>query len=104
MFCPKCGKANPDDAEFCGKCGFRLQATKTVHEPRAGPSAAVSDELKVGIAIGSAIIPILGIIMGAIYMADANPAKKAAGKLWLTVGIAAGVLWCLIVAGSGGGF
>lgn len=50
------------------------------------PQSPVSDGMKIGIAILSFFIPIVGIIMGLIYMNDAHPAKKAAGKLWLTVG------------------
>lgn len=32
MHCIKCGADNPDDAEFCNKCGSRVD-TKGVHEP-----------------------------------------------------------------------
>lgn len=24
MYCPNCGKQNPDEARFCGGCGFEL--------------------------------------------------------------------------------
>ena len=37
MFCPKCGAQNPDDADFCYKCG-----TKIGDQPRAGASGAGS--------------------------------------------------------------
>jgi drug/metabolite transporter (DMT)-like permease len=50
------------------------------------PQSPVSDGMKIGIAILSFFIPIVGIIMGLIYMNDAHPDKKAAGKLWLIVG------------------
>jgi hypothetical protein len=56
----------------------------------------VSDGLKIGIAVGSAIIPLLGIIMGAIYMNKPSLAKKKAGKLWLFIGIGAMIFWCLV--------
>jgi|TARA_B100000809_G_C14873343_1_gene436382 hypothetical protein len=42
--------------------------------------------LKVGIAIATVFIPLLGIIMGIIFMMDDHPEKKAAGKLWLGIG------------------
>jgi len=90
MQCPKCNFENPPDAKFCGKCGETL---KPAAPPL--PDAGVSQELKIGIAIGSAILPLLGIIMGAIYMNDPNPNKKAAGKLWLFVALGALALWCL---------
>ena len=25
MYCPQCGKENPDDARFCGSCGASLE-------------------------------------------------------------------------------
>ena len=90
MQCPKCQLENPPEAKFCGKCGGTLK-------PPAPPlpDGGVSQELKIGIAIGSAIIPLLGIVMGAIYMNDPNPKKKEAGKLWLFIGLGAMALWCV---------
>ena len=29
MFCPKCGRQNPDDARFCSSCAFDISAYKT---------------------------------------------------------------------------
>ena len=93
--------------------------TPTASPPRpvvTGPPAqpptgggAVSKELKIGILIGTVIIPLLGIIMGLIYMNDPNPEKKAVGKLWLYVGIgmfAAGcICWAVFAAlGTAGNF
>lgn len=55
----------------------------------------VSDGMKWGIAILSAFVPLVGIIMGIIYLNDANPSKKAAGKLWLIVGIVFAAVSCI---------
>jgi len=100
IHCPKCGFANPDEARFCGSCGGAVAA------PPAGPpmpvrpeSPPVSSGLKTGIIIGSLIMPLLGIVMGAIYMLDASVQKKAAGKIWLIVGIGAFVLWTAALSG-----
>jgi hypothetical protein len=51
--------------------------------------------MKVGIIIGTIVIPLLGMIMGLIYMNDPSPAKKAVGKTWLYVGIGALAFWCV---------
>ena len=105
MFCPKCGTSNPDEARFCGKCSAPIQAPgpgPLPHPPPPTGSKAVSQEMKIGIGIGSVIIPLLGLIMGAIYMADANPEKKSAGKLWLLAAVGGMVLYCLITLSSGG--
>jgi hypothetical protein len=51
--------------------------------------------LKIGIIVGSIFIPLLGIIMGAIFMNDPNLEKKKVGRLWLYVGIGVIALECL---------
>ncbi len=96
MQCPKCGFENPAEAKFCGKCGEPL---KIAGPPKPPPydgdrPSVVSKEMRLGIAIGSVFIPLLGIIMGAIYMNDANPEKKKVGKFWLFVGLGAIAFWC----------
>ena len=61
----------------------------------------VTDGLKIGIIIGSVFIPLLGIIMGVIYMNDRSPAKKAVGKTWLYIGIGVMAAECICVLASG---
>jgi hypothetical protein len=99
MRCPNCGQDNPPEARFCGKCATRLPAAdaQTPQKPPSPPAPAgeVTQGLNIGIIIGSIIIPLLGIIMGLVYMNDASPAKKAAGKIWLYVGIGAVAFWCI---------
>jgi hypothetical protein len=61
-------------------------------------STEVSQGLKVGIIIAAIIVPLVGIIMGLIYMLDSNasPEKKGVGRTWLFVGIGAIVLWIIL--------
>ena len=93
MQCPKCGFDNLPEAKFCGRCGETLKAPVPPPPPNGGE--AVSQGLKVGILVGSIFIPLLGIIMGAIYMNDPNPEKKKVGRLWLYVGLGALGVECL---------
>jgi hypothetical protein len=110
MQCVKCGFDNPPEARFCGRCGEPVKAASPAPAVPAPPgeSAAVSQGLKVGIIVGSVFVPLLGIIMGAIYQNDPNPEKKQVGRLWLYTGIGIFVLECLcgvvvgIMANSGG--
>jgi zinc-ribbon domain len=98
MRCPNCGQENPAEAKFCGKCATRLVPdTPASSQPvvPAAPPAEVSQGMKVGIIIGTIVIPLLGMIMGLIYMNDPSPAKKAVGKTWLYVGIGALAFWCV---------
>ena len=109
MYCPKCGQQNPDEARFCGKCGATMAAPPPPAAPAHGhahtgaPAGAspqatgvVSQGMRTGMIIGSIVLPIVGIVVGIIFMLDANPEKKAAGKLWLIIGIVAFVVWAAI--------
>jgi hypothetical protein len=57
---------------------------------------AVSSELKIGIIIGTLFVPLLGIILGIVFMNDALPEKNAVGRTWLYTGIGAIVLYCFV--------
>ena len=107
MYCPKCGTENPDQAKFCGSCGAAINIVrdepKQDFKPNIPASQDVSSELKIGIIIVTIFIAPLGIIMGLIYLNDYNPSKKAAGKIWLIVGIASALLWCVLFYDEGCG-
>lgn len=104
MFCPSCAHKNVDEAKFCAKCGapLRVQAAPSPNPPVSPPvsppiaAITVSNGMKWGITAGTVLFPVLGIVMGIIYMRDANPDKKAAGKLWLGVGIGLMLLYVIL--------
>ena len=100
MQCPQCHTENPADAKFCGSCGATIPAAPLQPAPppaqRPGADDEVSSNLNIGIIIGTIFIPLLGIVMGLIYMQDASPKKKAAGKLWLQIGIGWAIGSCLL--------
>jgi len=106
MFCPKCGFENPDEARFCGKCAAPMPAGPAAPVtppvwgtvPAPGAATAVPSGLKVGIGVVSVLLPIVGFIMGIIYLVDQNPEKKSAGKLWLILACAGMVMYCMFSA------
>ncbi len=105
MFCPSCGHDNPANAQFCGSCGATMAAptpTPPLERVSGGRAAAevVSGGLKWGITAATVFVPLIGIIMGVIYLRDANPEKKAVGKLWLWVGVGMAVLFLFANLGS----
>ncbi len=90
MFCPSCGKTNPDDARFCDGCGSDMTAAKVsppppppppppayqapvapvYQAPRAQYTPAPADDLTKPLSVGGFLgtmivlcIPIVGIIM-----------------------------------------
>ena len=105
MYCPKCGAENVEEAKFCGSCGNALALRKEPLQSSVGPaseSKAVSSELKIGVIIGTIIIPLIGLIMGGMYINDNSDEKKKVGRLWLFTGLGMVVIYCLIALGSGG--
>jgi hypothetical protein len=57
MYCPNCGKSNPENQKFCPSCGLSLQATSEVlaHElaDKAGQTA-----IEIGAAANSSLSPV----------------------------------------------
>lgn len=104
MFCPSCGQPNPDEAKFCGKCGGAVSAATAPKASQVTSDApkdtgVISPGMKNGMIAASIILPIVGIVVGIMFMLDANPAKKEAGKLWLIIGIIAAVVWAALLGG-----
>jgi zinc ribbon protein len=64
----------------------------------SGSAEEVTTAMNVGVIVGSLILPLIGLIMGGIYLMDASPAKKKAGRTWLIVGVGAAVFWVLVLA------
>ena len=100
MQCPKCGFENPTDAKFCGRGGEPMKGPTPAPTPPPD-GEAVSQGMKTGIIVGTISIPLLGIIMGAIYMNDPNPEKKKVGRLWLYIGLGVIAFECVCFAVMG---
>jgi hypothetical protein len=69
------------------------------------PKVGVDSTLKILVIIGTLFMPLLGIILGLIYMSNASPEKKAVGRTWLIVGVVTTAVYMACVlsgAGSGG--
>jgi len=104
MKCPACNNDNPEDAKFCGHCGKPMpEAVKPAPDPEPRPPSpippnepVVSSGLNIGVIVGSLLIPLLGIIVGIIFMSDDNAEKKLAGRRWLMVGGGVFVAYCLL--------
>ena len=101
--CVTCNSEYPDDAKFCESCGTAL-VDSVRRQPAGTPqNMTATGKASTGLSILSFLIPLVGIILGITYMNDADPAKKAAGKTYLYLGIGGMILGCIIVAAGGGG-
>jgi uncharacterized membrane protein YvbJ len=102
MFCPHCSHQNPPEAKFCENCGKSL-AVEAGLDPKpadifkSDETGSVSDTLKWGILVVTVFIPLVGIVMGIIYMQNDNPVKKATGKLWLYGGLIMVLIYALTI-------
>lgn len=84
MHCRECWAQNPDSAIFCGHCSHRLPQFPPTSEVCQGNTGSVSNGLKYGVLGASLFIPLVGLVMGALYLAKGgSQQKKATGKLWL---------------------
>lgn len=111
IFCWKCGTPNDDQRQACGKCGTLLkqQAQQSVPyvppppqsapRPVAGPQKGLPNQ--VGLCVLGFLFPLIGIIIGLIYIGDAaDPAKQKTGKevLWWSLVLPAIlILFCVVV-------
>jgi len=108
MFCPKCGTLNPDDAKFCGNCSTQL-TVKPAPEPVRKveeivdvnqDKVDVSPALKYGVGIAALLLPIIGLVMGIMYLVQGeSESKKEVGKFWL-IASAAGVVVYMMLSGG----
>ena len=60
MYCPKCGKKNPEDARFCMHCGADLSEYKVEVAPKieVSPKISVSAKAEGGVALKWKLQPI----------------------------------------------
>lgn len=102
MNCPYCGTTLPSGSNICPNCGSALstQETQQVQTTFVQSKSDVDANEKAsgGLIALSIIIPIVGIIMGIVFMATG---KKHAGKVYLLAGlISTGVGILFIILGS----
>ncbi len=98
MFCQKCGSENPDNARFCGHCSHELiaESAGNTNEPIEinADQQPVSALMKYGVMLAAFLIPIIGLVMGIIYLNQGeSEEKKDVGKLWLFACVAGFVVY-----------
>lgn len=99
MFCRYCGKEIPDEAVVCVGCGRPVQPVKP--PPPIPSDDKWSGGAMTGLVIGSIFIPLLGIILGVIYMSNSQtaPDRKKQAKTLLIVACSVMGAWFLLYIG-----
>lgn len=85
--CPKCGRVYAARTETCEKCGLRL----SVYSGQT--TAAGSDNEGCWLYVVSALIPLLGIILGCIYIARR---EDDLGKSLIITGVASNIIFIVL--------
>ena len=66
MLCSECGTENPDDAQFCSKCGAGLAVAETPTEGAAKPEAESSTGMSANVA--GLLCYVAGWITGIVFV------------------------------------
>ena len=77
-FCPNCGTANADEAQFCTNCGASVAAqpaapARPVYQQPATPPVYMAAEPKIpgrGMGIAGMVLGIIGIVYAVIFFID----------------------------------
>lgn len=78
MFCPKCGKMNPDDGEKCTGCGAVLHEEKPKEEKKKPSGTRI-------IAAVAAVAVAIGAVAAAAVSCSKEPSVAFAEACYVTV-------------------
>jgi len=87
----------------CGECDLRLRKQIKASIPTApsySPSRLKTDSPDTALIIISFLIPLAGIIIGAIYCSKPKQADKKTGEsclIWAVIGIVSCILFCALL-------
>lgn len=89
MFCHRCGTQNPDDAEFCIKCGAKLiteDSQQAVPAPVTPQQSQATPASQQPIQSAPPQQPVPPVTQGAVPVAPAIPPKKKSKKKFIILG------------------
>jgi hypothetical protein len=96
MLCPNCGFDGGRIFNFCSSCGRKVPSGVAVTRD---DGVVGSRALRSIVFVATLLVPVVGVVMGARYVADPRLPQRALGRWWLTLGLAIAALdICVFVA------
>jgi hypothetical protein len=84
MQCPNCGFESGAVFYFCSGCGGTVPSGVAVERPH---DARCTAQLKWGVLAATLVVPVVGMVMGGVFVVDARTEQRAMGRLWLVTGV-----------------
>jgi hypothetical protein len=94
--CVSCGRGIDWDSMICPYCGHDYRMPANLAHPR--PDEPVSGGMRALFYILSILIPIVGIVIGAVYLMDPRQGHKRIGKVCMILGVVSLLLAVVISA------
>lgn len=92
IYCSKCGTPNSDSAQFCQKCGNKLNTlVKEIHQESSNNE---EDKPSIGYNILGFLIPIVGLILYFSWK-DKTPNKAKSILTWSIISFGIGFVYAL---------
>ena len=95
--CPECGVKIKEGTRNCKHCGAFIAKTQTSYTTNKQSSYTTSNHDGCFTYMISFIIPLVGIIVGAIYLTNDDSTKKHIGKVCILLGLLSNILGVLII-------
>src|SRR5664279_2419243 len=89
MLCPNCGFESGSIFSFCSSCGRSVPSGVAVTRDDVSDGSRALRWVVFG---STLLVPVVGIVMGARYVADPRLPQRALGRWWLASGIVVALL------------
>lgn len=96
MVCPYCGFDGGRMYNFCSSCGRVVPSGVAVTPDADGVG---SRTLRWTVFAATLLVPVVGIVMGALYALDPRTPQRALGRWWLGLGLAVAALDAYLLFG-----